>query len=38
MVLLGLEQKLIAVPVAALREEIAVIVRAMVEGLTAKPA
>ena len=33
MVLLGLEQKLIAVPVAALRAEIAVIVRAMVEGL-----
>src|SRR3954467_8171172 len=36
MVLLGLEQKLIAVPVAALRKEIAIIVRAMVEGLTAK--
>ena len=35
MVLLGLEQKLIAVPVDALREEIAVIVRAMVDGLTA---
>jgi AcrR family transcriptional regulator len=34
MVLLGLEQKLIAVPVAALRAEIAVIVRAMVKGLT----
>ena len=33
MVLLGLEQKLIAVPVEALREEIAVMVRAMVEGL-----
>lgn len=33
MVLLGLEQKLIAVPVAALRAEIAVIVRAMVVGL-----
>ena len=33
MVLLGLEQKLIAVPVAALRAEIAVIVRAMVKGL-----
>jgi AcrR family transcriptional regulator len=38
MVLLGLEQKLIAVPVAALREEIAVIVRAMVDGLTAATA
>jgi AcrR family transcriptional regulator len=37
MVLLGLEQKLIAVPIAALRAEIAAIVRAMVEGLTAKP-
>ena len=34
MVLLGLEQKLIAVPVEALREEIAAIVRAMVDGLT----
>src|SRR5436190_314224 len=34
MVLLGLEQKLIAVPVDALRAEIAVIVRAMVKGLT----
>jgi AcrR family transcriptional regulator len=33
MVLLGLEQKLIAVPVKALRAEIAVIVRAMIEGL-----
>jgi AcrR family transcriptional regulator len=33
MVLLGLEQKLIAVPTPALRREIAVIVRAMVEGL-----
>jgi AcrR family transcriptional regulator len=33
MVLLGLEQKLIAVPVDVLREEIAVMVRAMVEGL-----
>ena len=38
MVTLGLEQKLIAVPVDALREEIAVIVRAMVDGLTWKPA
>lgn len=36
MVLLGLEQKLIAVPVAALRAEIAVIVRAMVAGLVAE--
>jgi AcrR family transcriptional regulator len=36
MVLLGLEQKLIAVPVEALRKEIAVIVRAMVDGLTAE--
>jgi AcrR family transcriptional regulator len=34
MVALGLEQKLIAVPVDALREEIATIVRAMVSGLT----
>jgi hypothetical protein len=36
MVLLGLEQKRIAVPVAALRAEIAVIVGAMVDGLTGK--
>jgi AcrR family transcriptional regulator len=36
MVLLGLEQKLIAVPTDALRAEIATIVRAMVKGLTAK--
>lgn len=36
MVLLGLEQKLIAVPVADLRKEIAVIVGAMVDGLTAQ--
>jgi AcrR family transcriptional regulator len=34
MVLLGLEQKLIAVPIEALRREIAIIVRAMIEGLT----
>ena len=34
MVLLGLEQKLIAVPVEALRAEIAAIVRAVVKGLT----
>ena len=33
MVTLGLEQKLIAVPVGALRAEIALIVRAMVRGL-----
>ena len=36
MVLLGLEQKLIAVPIEALRHEIATIVRAMVDGLTQK--
>jgi AcrR family transcriptional regulator len=36
MVLLGLEQKLIAVPVIELRKEIAVIVGAMIDGLTAK--
>jgi AcrR family transcriptional regulator len=36
MVLLGLEQKLIAVPIEALRAEIASIVRAMVDGLTEK--
>jgi AcrR family transcriptional regulator len=35
MVSLGLEQKLIAVPIAILRHEIATIVRAMVKGLTA---
>jgi AcrR family transcriptional regulator len=34
MVLLGLEQKLIAVPVEALRAEIATIVKAVVKGLT----
>ena len=33
MVLLGLEQKLIAVQIEALRREIAAIVKAMVEGL-----
>ncbi len=33
MVLLGLEQKLIAVPIDALRREIAAIVKAMAEGL-----
>ena len=34
MVLLGLEQKLIAVPVIELRKEIGIIVGAMVDGLT----
>jgi AcrR family transcriptional regulator len=38
MVLLGLEQKLIAVPVIELRKEIAIIVGAMIDGLTAKAA
>ena len=33
MVSLGLEQKLIAVPVAALRDEIATIVKATIKGL-----
>jgi AcrR family transcriptional regulator len=37
MVTLGLEQKLIAVPIDALRAEIAMIVRAMVRGLTLEP-
>jgi len=37
MVALGLEQKLIAVPLEALRSEVATIVMAMVAGLTAKP-
>jgi hypothetical protein len=36
MVTLGLEQKLIAVPVGALRLEIATIVSAMVKGLVAQ--
>jgi AcrR family transcriptional regulator len=36
MVALGLEQKLIAVPIEALRSEVAIIVHAMVDGLTAK--
>ena len=36
MVALGLEQKLIAVPVGALRQEIATIVSAMVNGLVAQ--
>ena len=35
MVALGLEQKLVAVPVAALRHEIGAIVTAMITGLTA---
>ena len=38
MVALGLEQKLIAVPLDALRIEIAALVRAMIDGLTMKPA
>ena len=38
MVLLGLEQKLIAVPVEALRKEIGAIVRAMIDGLMEKTA
>src|ERR1700742_558702 len=38
MVLLGLEQKLIAVPVEALRQEIATIVRATIGGLIAEAA
>jgi AcrR family transcriptional regulator len=37
MVMLGLEQKLIAVPIDALRAEIVVIVRAIVNGLTLEP-
>src|SRR5215470_7233180 len=37
MVALGLEQKLIAVPLNALRSEITTLVRAMIDGLTAKP-
>jgi AcrR family transcriptional regulator len=36
MVLLGLEQKLIAVPIDALRSEIAIIVKAMINGLAQK--
>lgn len=36
MVALGLEQKLIAVPLHALREQIAIMVEAMVVGLTTK--
>jgi AcrR family transcriptional regulator len=37
MVALGLEQKLVAVPLNALRTEIATLVRAMIDGLTARP-
>ena len=36
MVALGLEHKLIAVPIGALRSEISTLTRAMVDGLTAK--
>jgi hypothetical protein len=36
MVALGLEQKLIAVPLTALRSEIATLTRAMIDGLAAK--
>jgi hypothetical protein len=36
MVALGLEQKLVAVPLAALRQQIAVMVKAMVAGLGAR--
>lgn len=36
MVALGLEQKLVAVPLPALRKEIATLVRAMIEGLIAQ--
>lgn len=38
MVTLGLEQKLVAVPLPALRREIAGLVRAMVDGLVARAA
>jgi AcrR family transcriptional regulator len=38
MVLLGLEQKLIAVPVIELRKEIGIMVGAMIDGLAAKAA
>ncbi|WP_431206502.1 TetR/AcrR family transcriptional regulator [Bradyrhizobium betae] len=37
MVALGLEQKLVAVPLPALRKEIAGLVRAMIDGLIAQP-
>jgi hypothetical protein len=36
MVALGLEQKLIAVPIKALRSEIARLVQAMIDGLLAR--
>lgn len=36
MVALGLEQKLVAVPLPALRKEIAALVRAMIDGLIAR--
>jgi len=36
MVALGLEQKLIAVPIDALRSEVATLTRAMIDGLTAR--
>ncbi|MCK1652762.1 TetR/AcrR family transcriptional regulator [Bradyrhizobium sp. 149] len=36
MVALGLEQKLVAVPLPALRKEITVLVRAMIDGLIAR--
>nr|GAJ32883.1 hypothetical protein BDOA9_0120780 [Bradyrhizobium sp. DOA9] len=38
MVALGLEQKLVAVPLPALRKEIAGLVRAMIDGLAARDA
>ncbi|PJG53011.1 TetR family transcriptional regulator [Bradyrhizobium forestalis] len=38
MVTLGLEQKLVAVPLPALRKEIATLVRAMIDGLIAQAA
>ena len=38
MVALGLEQKLVAVPLPALRKEIAALVRAMLDGLVARAA
>ncbi|MBR0834633.1 TetR/AcrR family transcriptional regulator [Bradyrhizobium manausense] len=38
MVVLGLEQKLVAVPLPALRKEIAGLVRAMIDGLIARAA
>ncbi|MBR0951778.1 TetR/AcrR family transcriptional regulator [Bradyrhizobium canariense] len=38
MVALGLEQRLVAVPLPALRKEIAILVRAMIDGLMARAA